>query len=390
MQNCSFPKDVQSALLGVSHTQYRMSSNRKAPKSRSAARKQQKQQQQTRKKQPPAAQRVMAPVSSRQQMRVAPALVTSSRPRSDGRITVSHRELVTEIKSFTDFTVESWNINPGLSATFPWLCGIARNYDCYQFRSLSFEFSTMKSTQSTGSVMMAVDYDAADANPATKQELLTFHNAVTGALWAPLHYVCDPLDLKKFGPQRFNRTSLKSNTDVKTYDLGKLVVASNGCSAADNGTLLGELWVNYVVDLITPGSIEAGPPDSLLVTSTNAGGAEPANPLPFVTTTVNGVSPIKFVANGKFILPDEGEYLLDVIAKGTGITGGPVWTYGSGVTPNPVTATINAAATEVNQTYGFKASSSIPENNFILFNNLSASTLASVAVRIARYASYLG
>jgi len=328
----------------------------------------------------------MAPTSFRQITRIAPALVTSSRPRSDGRITVSHRELIAEVKSFTDFTARMWSINPGLADTFPWLAGIARNYDCYQFRSLSFEFSTMKSTTSTGSVMMAVDYDAADAVPNSKQELLTFHNAVTGALWAPLNYVCDPMDLKKFGPQRFNRADPVATVgDIKTYDIGNLIVASNGCTAAENDTLLGELWVNYVVDLITPGSLAPLAPDSLKVTSSNAGGASPTNPIPLNTSTVEGYSPVKFKADGTFELPDEGDYLLDIIGTGTGITTGPVWTYGAGIIPNPIAAVINAAGTIVAQSYGFKATSGIPSLNTITMTNIAATTLAGIVLRLTRY-----
>lgn len=362
-----------------------MSSTKKNTKPRSAARKQQNGKRNAN-AQPPQRQRAIAPTSSRQINRVAPALVTSSRPRSDGRITVSHREMLGEIKSYTDFTTSIYSINPGIAATFPWLAGIARNYECYQFRSLSFEFSTMKSTTSTGSVMMAVDYDAADGAPSTKQELLTFHNAVTGALWAPLHYVCDPMDLKKFGPQRFTRSDpYLAGGDVKTSDVGNLIVASNGCAAAENGTLLGELWVNYVVDLITPGSLSPDAPDSLKLTSTNAGGAEPANPLPFLGTTILGQSPVRFTADGQLLLPDEGDYILDVQGTGTGITSGPVWQWGTGVVPNPIAAVINAAGTAFSQSYGFKAVSGILENNFIKMTNIPAATLAGLVIRLSRY-----
>lgn len=64
--------------------------------------------------------------------------------------------------------------------------------------------------------------------------------------------MCDTADLHKFGIQRYVRTqALAANLDIKTYDVGNLNVAAQGISVT---SAVGELWVEYDIELITPNS----------------------------------------------------------------------------------------------------------------------------------------
>jgi len=97
--------------------------------------------------------------------------------------------------------------------------------------------------------MLAVDFDAADTAPATKLEMMSFHNAVRSAAWEECCYRADSQDLRKFGVQRYIRRAAVTGSDIKTYDVGNVIVATSGMSGA---SAVGELYLSYDVELITP------------------------------------------------------------------------------------------------------------------------------------------
>lgn len=83
---------------------------------------------------------------------------------------IRHRELVASITGSAAFTVASnFSINPGLPASFPWLSVEAQGWEKYRFESLKLCYYTRTGTNVPGSLLLAADYDAADAAPATEQ-----------------------------------------------------------------------------------------------------------------------------------------------------------------------------------------------------------------------------
>jgi hypothetical protein len=191
-----------------------------------------------------------APLARTKVMRTTVPNVSGSAYSGDGRMRVRHREYISDISGSVAFAASGLSINPGDSRTFPWLSVLAAEFESYLFRSLKFEFETQKSASTNGSVMMAVDFDAADDPPVNKQQLMAYHNAVRSAVWDECCYSSALHDLEKFGVQRYVRLgALPANLDIKTYDVGNLFVATQG--EADT-TPVGELYVEYDVELITP------------------------------------------------------------------------------------------------------------------------------------------
>lgn len=191
-----------------------------------------------------------APVSLGRQNITYQADFTSRPSRSDGRMRVKHREFIGDIAGATVFTTGVTPINPGIFSTFPWLANLAVMFEKYQFRSLSFEYETESSTSTVGKVILAIDYDANDSPPLSKQQLMSYHNASSSSVWQNNTTYADSLDIKGFGPERFIRTgTLSANQDIKTFDLGNLFVGLQGCA---NNSIIGELYVCYDVELITP------------------------------------------------------------------------------------------------------------------------------------------
>lgn len=181
---------------------------------------------------------LIAPVNQQVQKRIgAPQYLSST--KGDGSIRVRHREFIRDIAGSIDFSCITLPINPGIAAVFEWLNTIANNYESYVAVKISFEFETMKSTATNGSLLMAVDYNGADPIPTSKAFLMSFNHAVRSPVWSECIYDCRISEMRKIGPDRYIRNAaLAANLDIKTYDIGQLFVATQGCA---DTSVIGEL-----------------------------------------------------------------------------------------------------------------------------------------------------
>lgn len=200
---------------------------------------------------------------------------------SNGDCRITHREYVEDIiggaGAPSPFSVQGLPINPGQKDTFQWLSKIAANYESYQFESLSFCYETEAPTSLGGTLLLAIDYDAADPAPISKQQAMAYRSSTRTAPWAGCKHRSLQEDLKKNKTNFVRIGAQPANTDIKTYDIGNLWVISQGISTT--GATLGELYVEYTVKLMTP-VYETGI-DTLVVGGawvTN-GGETAANPM---------------------------------------------------------------------------------------------------------------
>ncbi len=174
--------------------------------------------------------------------------------RQDQTIVVRHREFVTQIRSSTDFSVQTEiALNPGLS-TFPWLSALARNFQEYAFKGVVFHYvptSGMISgaNPSLGSVMIQTAYRTTDVAPTSKYELLN-------EFWAnecmPSEPMAHPIECKSSETILGNRYIRAGNVDkdLLFYDLGRTFIATAGQQTAN--LVLGDIWVTYEVELRKP------------------------------------------------------------------------------------------------------------------------------------------
>jgi hypothetical protein len=107
------------------------------------------------------------------------------------------------------------------------------------------------SSSTDGVIAICPDYDAADDDGSLeKRELLAFEDSVRSNLWSKVTCRCSPSNLNKY-KERFTRHgALSSNLDIKLYDAVKMHYLLSDDKA--DGTLLGEIWVEYSIDLFTP------------------------------------------------------------------------------------------------------------------------------------------
>jgi len=279
-----------------------------------------------------------------------PRLTTSV---SKGRAVtvISHREYIGDILGSVAFNANRYEVNPGLLLTFPWLSTIANNWDSYLFKKLDFVYETSCASTTAGSVMLAIDFDAADPTPLSKVELMTYDNATRSASWQECSYDARLQNLHKFGIQRFTRQApLATSLDIKTYDVGNLFVATSGQADA---SMIGELYVDYVVELYTPQIAKAAQASSLSFKVTSGGSVSKG--APFGTApSVLGDFPIS-VGTDILNFQSSGEFLLNFLIAGTGLTSAAATMVNTtGITSTFLYGLADTAGTSATQVWKFK------------------------------------
>lgn len=172
---------------------------------------------------------------------------------ADGRgIRIRYREYLGDITTLGDvgaFGSQQYKINPGLFGTFPWLSGVANNWDQWVPLGIIFEFRSTCTDSTTvgqlGKVMMSTDYDPKDAIQNNKRDMLNSAYSNDSRMSDDMAHgiECDPATLNR----RVFYTSPNdsfSDGDINDYVMGIFTVATVG-GTLPKGTNLGGLWVNY-------------------------------------------------------------------------------------------------------------------------------------------------
>lgn len=188
-----------------------------------------------------------APLSTGTRQATSRAPRFEAQPRGGARI--RHREYIGDVNGSIAFTLTSFPINPGMSQTFPWLSQIARQYESYKFHGLTFEFDGGRSANTDGKLALAVDFDAADAVPTSKLDLLNYDGVSSKKIWEDNEYICRAENLRKALTSYVRTAPLAANLDIKTYDIGNFLVSTVGQASA---AFAGELFVVYDVEFMTP------------------------------------------------------------------------------------------------------------------------------------------
>lgn len=215
---------------------------------------------------------------------------------------IRHREFVQDIlvpATPTAFTNLTFQLNPGVQATFPWLAGVASNFDSYQILGMIIEFRTNSSDITTGgalgSVIMATNYNSVDTPFPNKVEMENSEYAVSNKpSISTLHCLeCDPG--MTFSPIKYIRSGpVPSGKDPRLYDLGLFQLATVGLPGS-TGEVMGELWISYEIAFYKPNltaSLTSGFDHfdlSSAVTASNYLGADTVNTFePETGSTIGG------------------------------------------------------------------------------------------------------
>lgn len=223
-----------------------------------------------------------------------------------------------------NLAITAYAFNPGQSAMFPlgsaeaakwtnWRCVYAEPY-------LLHEVSEFATDGSTGKLVLAMDYNSANAAPTTKQQLEDMHSASC--------MPCQDVGLKLI-PRLLNRADPKyirvagqpGGTDLRLYDGGNFYVAAIGQAGT---TKVAELRIRYKFTLELPTLLNptaAYAPGSQLIISDNQlnlAGATTVQKLMFSSAaTVNVINGIgaTIASTGLVTLP-AGLYLVEGTVTG--------------------------------------------------------------------------
>lgn len=183
---------------------------------------------------------------------------------------VRHREYIGDLYSGvagapgaaqpSPFTLVSYPINPGLNQTFPWLTNVASRFEEYSIEGMMFEYKSLYSDAvvqtggSLGAVILATEYNAAKPNFASKIEMENYEFAQSSK---PSVSMAHPIECSPHQTP-LNELYIRQPTtdldgqDIKTYDLGKFQIASQGIPVSGSSVSLGEIWVTYQIRLFKP------------------------------------------------------------------------------------------------------------------------------------------
>nr|AQU11706.1 capsid protein [Cruciviridae sp.] len=172
-------------------------------------------------------------------------------------VRICHREYITDINSSVNFINSQYNINPGLSSTFPWLSGVAQNFQQYKLHGMIFTFvstsaDALNSTNTAlGTVIMSTNYNASQAPFLNKSQMenneFTTSSKPSNNI---MHMIeCDPKQTIQEGKFYIRTGSLPANQDIKTYDVGLFQLGTVGSQAV---ATVGELHVSYDIEFMKP------------------------------------------------------------------------------------------------------------------------------------------
>lgn len=177
-----------------------------------------------------------------------------------GGIILRHREYLQDITASGTFRLQSFDVNPGLSDSFPWLSNVAASFEEYAMRGICYEFKSMSSdsvlsssaSTALGTVIMATSYNVLNPNFQSKREMENYEFANSSK---PSVSFMHPIECKKsLNPvsELFIRTGpVPATGDARLYDLGNFQIAVEGMQNAGTGTI-GELWCTYEIELYKP------------------------------------------------------------------------------------------------------------------------------------------
>jgi hypothetical protein len=287
-------------------------------------------------------QMVVAP-ASQQRIRVNPPKVTNQTLPNGNRL-IRFEEYVQDIITSSTtlaFSVQRFQVQPGISSLFAWLADQAINYQEYVVRRLSFRFETDQQTAIAGKVMYAFSPDAADPLPVNKQEMLEYGVKGKSAVWQEFTM---PVPLSEApNRMRYIRSgNLSANLDIKTYDFGALFVATSGVVATSAN--IGELYVEYELELRVPVVQSLAQAQARSLTITSGGTVAEGTPFGDASTLLGGLD-VTVNAGVALTFNRVGNYLvtMDIVGTGLNTVYSPTGTLSSG-TITTIPGISNAAA----------------------------------------------
>lgn len=316
------------------------------------------------------------------------------------KVNIKHREFIADVQGSVDFRLTAYPINPGMYNTFPWLSGVAHNFDQYKFNGLLFEFKTtsgnvVSGNAALGAVVMATDYNAAEPNFPEKRAMEASQYSCSTVPSMSLIHPIECSRAQTVLPLNYVRSATPTvGEDIRLYDLGKFEIATIGQQAGV--TTVGELWVTYDIDLFKPVLEYLLPGPFTHIEESPASTASAI--VPFGTNGGVAVGSVEIapLTPAGFGIPQPGTYIIYCVwtAPGLNIAALPGVVLGANIqfTPAPFNQHTTNLVRNFNTAYGFMSFmvtvtlAGIAAANFLTFNGLTGMTGGQCDIFIHRMA----
>lgn len=171
-------------------------------------------------------------------------------------IVVRHREFVANVQGNNSVfqllglsaAIPGYDINPGCGTMFPWLSGIALNYEKYRFEALRFDVVPRNPSSLAGALYAGIDYDWDDIPAATEGQLMSNRGAISSDIWTKVSVPVDCARINQDMPYRYVAASAKGDSAQRQVFAGYFMIGIAGTAA----TVSFDIFVDYTVRLSLP------------------------------------------------------------------------------------------------------------------------------------------
>lgn len=243
--------------------------------------------------------------------------------RGKRSIRIRHAEYLGDVTSSVAFAVQSFILNPGISATFPWLSAIAANFQQYKIHGLLFEFKSTaafavnNANVALGTLIMSTQYNVGRPNFSSKLEMESYEFCTSGrpteTMLHPVECASGEAPLKEL---YVRNGAVPDGEDARFYDYAKFQLATVGVQQASN---VGELWITYDIELFKP-RVQPGGSTPGLFTKIANGAYSNAQPLGLIQTIPLGNLGLSVLAGYTTLFwpasYTTGRYLINLVWQG--------------------------------------------------------------------------
>jgi len=220
---------------------------------------------------------------------------------------------------------KSYNVNPGIAATFPIGSAECVNWQKYRFRSLHLVYEPIVNEYNTnndgaGEIILSFNPDASDTPPTSFAQAINRKPVARGRPCDNIRLTVPPALLHRQTDAHFLRFNVPPGaSDIKTYDIGLVDVSVVGCGTTGT-TVLGNLFWQYELDVITQQQALVGAPTNFS-TSNFQSVAIPApngvqTTVPVANVIQNGLGIVNTAGS---LVPPAGNYMIDASTNIQGV-----------------------------------------------------------------------
>ena len=159
------------------------------------------------------------------------------------------------------FDVQSFALNPGQEAVFPFLSQLAKQFEMFEFNGLMFQYKPLSgesanATNALGKVILATNYDPSATEFQTSHSMENYDYASSSKPSSGQVHGVETAPDQRLTRQLYVQTKVSSpgpaaagHKDKMLTDLGLFQIATEGVPVGVEPTIIGELWVSYRVKL---------------------------------------------------------------------------------------------------------------------------------------------